>query len=209
MLSLDEVRQQLDRLHPIFVAAHVGAYKRLQDVQEKYPEFVSAMNARERANVLHGQVRSLVAVGVEPEENAQVTEWDIDTVAVGFNLLVRFKFLGNGDPANNKSTEQQRLLDAQRYKSSAMTVLALAGITEPPTIVTCGYTSDGNGLGRVLIQRDCKGHERWNYDIHGGTAVVEPLRFVGMDEARPAVVRSRKMADLTEAERETGTETDV
>lgn len=55
----------------------------------------------------------------------------------------------------------------------------------PPTMVTAGYTADGLDLGRVIIQRDCKGHERWNYDIWGGTAVTEPLKLETIEEVMP------------------------
>ncbi len=189
MLSMKQVHDRLgDDLHEIFVAAHVGAFKRLEDVARGYPEVIAALNATERANLLHGQIRQLVAVGVETYDRAELTEWDIDTVAVGINLLVRFKYLGHGAPANNRSTEQQRLLERQQYKEAAMAVLALSGIEEPPTIVTCGYTLDGLQLSRVLIQRDCAGHDRWNYDIYGGTAVMEPLALAGIAEAEPGVV---------------------
>lgn len=191
MLSMAQVQKRLgDDLHTIFVAAHVGAFKRLADIANDHAAAVAALNARERANFLHGQVRQLVGVGVETHDNAHVTDWDIDTVAVGNDLLVRFKYLGNGAPANNKSTEQQKLLDQQRYTEKAMNALTLAGIEVPPTTVTCGYTHDGLGieLGRVLIQRDCVGHDRWNYDIYGGTSVVEPLTIPGIAETTPSVV---------------------
>jgi hypothetical protein len=191
VLSLLEVRQQLDPLHPIFTAAHIGAAKRLRDVTEKFPEAMAALNATERANWLHGQIRSLVSAGVETVESARITAWDIDTVAVGVNLLVRFKYVGGGSPAN-VDTEQQRLLAKQSYKDVALEVLALAGITEPPTTVTCGYTLDGFDIGRVMIRRDCAGHDPWTYDIYGGAAVVEPLLLRGIEEARPARVSSSK-----------------
>lgn len=178
---------------------------RMREVQKEHPEYISALNAKERANFVHGQVRQLVGVAVECIDGARVTDWDIDTVAVGGDLLVRFKYLGNGDPANNKSTEQQRLLDRQQYKQEAMPVLFAAGITEPPTLVTCGYTLDGLDLARVRIQRDCKGHDRWYYDIYGEVvAVVEPLHLDGIEEARPAAVRSARLP--READEETGTD---
>jgi hypothetical protein len=189
MLSMTQVQNQIgEDLHEILVAGHVGAFKRLEDITKAYPAAIAALNATERANFLHGQIRQLIAAGVETHDGAQITDWDIDTVAVGVNLLVRFKYLGHGTPANNRSTEQQRLLERQQYKQTAMALLVLAGIEEPPTIVTCGYTLDGLQLSRVLIQRDCTGHDRWNYDIYGGTAVMEPLALPGIAEVTPGVV---------------------
>jgi hypothetical protein len=188
---MKEVSDLLEPLRPILTAAHLGAAKRFREVAERFPDTVAALNERERANFLHGQIRSLVSIGVEPLEGAEVTAWDVDTVAVGSNLLVRFKFLGNGEPAN-VPTEQQRLLARQQYNQDTLDLLALSGITEPPTTVTCGYTLNGMEIGRVLIQRDCKGHDRWSYDIYGGSTVSEPLHLPGVEEAKPAVVRSRK-----------------
>lgn len=191
VLTLDEVAQRLEPLHPTFCAAHLGAAARLRKVADEMPEVIAPLNTTERANFLHGQVRDLVSVGVEEIAGAQVTEWDLFTVAVGGDLLVRFKFLGNGEPAN-VLTEQQRLLARQRYKEEAMAVLALAGIEMPPTTVTCGYTLDGFDIAKVTIRRDCSGHQTWLYDIYGGDEVAEPLLLPGMKEAKPAVVRSAR-----------------
>ncbi len=191
VLTFPEVQERLDPLHDALVEAHLGAAKRYREVAGSHPEVIAALNSTERANFLHGQVRSLVGAGVEPISGVNVTNWDVFTIAVGVNLLVRFKFLGNGNPANVK-TEQQRLLERQQYKEEAMDVLALAGITQPPTIVTCGYTFDGFDIGRVLIQRDCRGHDRWTYDIYGGLSFTEPLTLPGTVEAVPAVIRSTK-----------------
>jgi hypothetical protein len=185
---MKEVSDLLEPLQATLTEAHLEAAKRFREMA---PATVAALNARERANFLHAQIRALVSADVEDIEGAEVTAWDVDTVAVGSNLLVRFKFLGNGDPAN-VSTKQQELLARQQYKQETMELLALSGITEPPTIVTCGYTLNGMEIGRILIQRDCKGHDRWFYDIYGGSTVHEPLHLPGIEEAKPAVVRSRK-----------------
>lgn len=199
---MSEVQQLLDPLHPVFTAAHVGAATRLKKLAAADPPAIAALNATERANFLHGQIRSLVSSGVETIDGASVTAWEIFTVAVGHNLLVRFKFLGNGEPTNIQ-TEQQFLLARQKYKEDALDLLGLSGITEPPTTVTCGYTLDGMDIGRVSIRRDCKGHDRWLYDIYGGTAVNEPLLLPGTEEAKPAVVRSSKAKGKAE-DSETG-----
>jgi hypothetical protein len=133
MLSMSQVQQMLSGgLHDVIVDAHKGGFKRYADVADEFPAVVAAFNQRERANFLHSQIRQLVEVGVESRDDAQVTSWDIDTLAVGVNLLVRFKYLGNGAPANNKSTEQQKLLDRQMYTEETMALLARAGIMDAP-----------------------------------------------------------------------------
>lgn len=193
MLDDHEVHAILgDDLESALVACHLGAATRLKEIATEYPAAIAALNATERANFLHGQIRDLVAVAVEPMEGVRVTPWNVDTIAVGVNLLVRFKYLGNGAPANNKSTEQQQLLDSQQYTEETMELLAAIGVTEPPTLVTCGYTLDGLDMSSVRIQRDCKGHDTWHYPIHGELAPAVQLRFPGTEEARPAVVTSKK-----------------
>jgi hypothetical protein len=181
----------------MFTDAHLGAAKRLKDVGAKVPEAIAALDRTERANFLHGQVRNLITAGVEGTPGVAITDWSIFTVAVGADLLVRFKYLGGGRPAN-VPTNQQKLLAKQQYPQEVFDLLAVAGITDAPTTVTCGYTLDGWDIGRIMIRRDCEGHESWAYDIYGGVAVSEPLNFAGIEEAKPAVVRSRKVQRLDE-----------
>lgn len=188
MLSLSQVAARLERVHPVLTAAHLGAAERLKAMD---PDAAAALNAIERANFLHAQVRSLVAVGIEQMEGVHVTQWDVDTIAVGTDLLVKFNYVT--DPPRH--TKQQKMLKRQEYKPKAMEILSLSGITEPPTTVTCAYTLDGMDIGRVLIRRERTGHETWEYDIHGGLAVVEPQIIPGIKEARPAVVRSKKASE--------------
>jgi hypothetical protein len=184
----------------MFTDAHLGAAQRLKDVGEKVPEALAALDRTERANFLHGQVRNLITAGVEGTPGVKITDWDIFTAAVGADLLVRFKYLGGGRPSNVQ-TIQQKLLARQQYPQEVFDLLAIAGITEAPTMVTCGYTLDGWDIGRIMIRRDCEGHEPWDYDIYGGVAVSEPLHFTDIEEAKPAVVKSRKV----QRQDETGT----
>jgi len=191
MLSQREVAERVEPLLSVFRAAHLGAAARLREVAEKVPQAIAALNATEMANFMHGQIRDLVAVGVESVSGAEMTVWNIDTVAIGSDLLVRLKYLGRGEPAN-VLTEQQRLLAAQKYTEEAMAVLALSGLERPPTMVTCGYKMVGFEVATISIRRDCKGHDPWKYDIYGGESVSEPQRIPGIEEAKPAVVRSTR-----------------
>lgn len=195
MLSMPQVHALLDPIQPILVAAHLGAAERVKTIAQgpATAEAINALNLVERANFYHGQIRQLVAVGIEPLPNVNVTSWAVDTIAVGTNLLVRFSYLG-GEGPDYRKTEQQRLLAQQQYKPEAMELLSLAGITEPPTTVVCGHTLRGLDISRVVLRRDCLGHDQWSYDIYGGEAVVDPQRFTGIDEAKPAVVRSKTSA---------------
>jgi hypothetical protein len=188
---MTEVQERLAPFHSIFSDAHLGAAARLREFAEKVPQAAAALNATERANFLHGQIRDLVGVGVEPADGIHVTNWEVFTVAVDVDLLVRFKYLGQGAPAN-VATEQQKLLARQQYTDETFALLGDAGITAPPTTVTCGYTMDGMDIGTVTIRRDCKGHESWKYDVYGGETVYEPQLLPTVEEAKPAVVRSRK-----------------
>lgn len=199
VLSLGEVKTRLDPVNPVLEAAHLGAAERLKGLD---PSTAAALNPIERANFLHAQVRQLVGVGVEPMAGVRVTEWDLDTIAVGSDLLVKFNYIT--DPVRH--TTQQKMLKRQKYKPEAMAVLALAGIIGPPTTVTCAYTLDGMDIGRVLIRRECAGHETWEYDIYGGTAIVEPQHFPGIDEARPAIVRSKQAREGASEDQASGGE---
>lgn len=205
MLTREQVATRLDRFQSIFSDAHLGAVARLKKVASDSPAVVAALNSTERANLLHGQIRDLVSVGIEETSGATVTEWDIFTLAIGSDLLVRFKYLGSGVPAN-VATEQQRLLARQRYTEETMAVLTLSGIEKPPTIVTCGYTLDGLDLSKVTIRRDCKWHEPWMYNIYGDEVAVEPLTLPGVEEAKPAVVRSKRVRAEPDAGLDSGVE---
>ena len=58
-------------------------------------------------------------------------------------------------------------------------MLALAGDSAltPPTLLTCGYTLDGDKIGRIVVRRDCIGHPPWHYEIYGGRTAVENIPF--------------------------------
>lgn len=203
MLTQKEVAERLREVSPIFVAAHQGAAERFKALLKDQPASAAALNATERANFLHGQVRDLVSVGVEPIQGAVVTSWNIFTVAVGDDLLVRFKHLGCGKPANVR-TEQQILLAKQTYTEETMALLGQVGIVKPPTTVTCGYSLIGYDISQVLIRRDRKSDLSWTYSLYPYETVAEPQMFPGMEPAKPARVQSKRTRQRIE---ETGTGT--
>jgi hypothetical protein len=203
MLTQREVADQLRPITPVLVDAHMGAAARLQALHNWNPALVAAMNPTERANFFHAQIRDLVSVGVEPIEGVQVTKWNVFSLAVGTDLLVRFKYLGNGKPAN-VATEQQVLLSRQSYTAETLDVLAQAGILRPPTTVTCGYTLNGLDLAQVLVRRDHAACEPWVYSVHPHVAVTEPLVLPGVEQPKPARVRSKRAT--AEQLGETGTD---
>jgi hypothetical protein len=203
MLSRSEVQSRLAPHHDLLVDAHLGAAARIKKVMEGCPELIAALDATERANLIHGQVRDLVTVAVEGMHGIKTTSWSVFSLAVGPNLLVRFRYVGRRGAPVNAPTGQQKLLARQTYKEEAMAVLALAGITEPPTTVTCGYTLEGLDIGRVVIRRDCGGHEPWVYSLYGEAVDYEHMTLPGTTEAKPAVLRSKIRPAGTE---ETGLE---
>jgi hypothetical protein len=108
---------------------------------------------------------------------------------IGHDILLRFKFVGDGHP-HNVATTQQKHLARQQYTEDM--TLALNGSTAltPPTLLTCGYTLEDGDIGRIEIRRDCKGQLPWMYDIYGGDRVVRPTQFDGMkDVTKPATIR--------------------
>jgi hypothetical protein len=192
MLSMLEVKDRLGPYHALLVGAHLNATKRLNSVAKRSPEFVAAFNATERANVLHGQIRSLTAIAVESVRGVSMTAWDVDTVAVGTDLLVRLKHLGQRGTPANVQTVQQVLLSKQQYKEEVIEILSLSGIQGAPTLVTCGYSMDGLDISTIMIRRDCIGHNPWTYGIYGSVAIVEPLMLPTIEDVKPAIVRSTR-----------------
>jgi hypothetical protein len=194
MLELTDVQARLGSLTDVFVDAHLVAANRMKKFGEAVPEAIAALNSTERANVMHGQVRQLVLVDVESRSDVRQVHWNslLFLIGIGDDVLVRFKYLGHGRPAN-VHTEQQHLLERQQYDEQMWSALDESGFKDAPTLVTCGYTLDGMDIGKVSIRRDCIGREPWSFEIYGGTAVVEPMMLKGLsiDETRPARVTSK------------------
>jgi len=184
---MEEVQTRLEPFNECFISSHersVASYRKALEVE---PEMAAAFSSTRRAIDIHERTCFHIRKSAISMEGIYVTGLPTFFVAVGNDLLVRFKTLQSGSPQNHDS-EAQRHYSRQQFKPEDMENLAMFGIFSPPTIVTCGYTLHLNELllDRVLIQRDCKGHQPWWYTISGGAEVSEPLLIAGTEEITPA-----------------------
>lgn len=186
MIELDQARERIAPLEALFIEAHTVATDRWADLLEHHSSFALPLDATARANILNCHIRSEVERRVEGLPGVTATDLGFFALLIAEEILLRFKYVGLGLPSNYP-TGVQRLLAQQLYPDKMLE--ALGGAL--PTVLTCGYTLDGAGLGRVEIRRDCLGHEPWSFDIFGGEALAEPLVFDGMvDDTKPAAVSS-------------------
>ncbi|MDH2904562.1 MAG: hypothetical protein PXZ08_11540 [Actinomycetota bacterium] len=193
MLTMEEVQSRLEPFIECFVSSHEKAVASYRKALEAEPEMVAAFSPSRRALDIHERTCFHIRSASLRMEGIHVTSLSTFFVAVGNEVLVRFKTLQSGSPRNHAS-EAQWFYDRQQIKPEDMEDLASFGILEPPTIVTCGYTLHLSELllDRVLIQRDCKGHQPWWYTISGGVEISEPLHIAGTEEITPARIAPKR-----------------
>lgn len=203
MVQLDDARQQLSELHPILVDAHVAAVAAWASLVTDRPDLAIPLNSTTRANFVHNHIEAEVARRVADLPGVAIAD-GLDFFGLWLDgILLRFKFVGHGEPSNYPTT-QQKLLARQIYTEDMVENLTGDPALDPPTLLTCGYTLDGDKVGRMEIRRDCVGHLPWSYDIYGGEAVNQPIALKGMeDTAKPAKIKSTKTKQDEDAARET------
>jgi hypothetical protein len=194
MIDLPEAKGRLESLEPEFIAAHQEALVGYVERMTIDPGWFLAFDMTTRANILNNQVcarieqRAASWAGVEVNDRLRFFALLIEP-----DILLRFKYVGHGVP-HNVPTEQQKLLARQTYDEPMMLALAGDADAAPPTMLTCGYTIDGDEIGRVEIRYDCKGHQPWSYDIYGGTALSAPQMLPGMEDTTKPAKITRKIA---------------
>lgn len=210
ILNLD---QALIRVEPVASAMLVEPYKlaveewNRREVED--PDFASAMDAIARAGIINRlavrNVRTaLVDIGWETARETPAL--DFFAVAVGDDMLLRYKFVGSGSP-QNIPTRRQRELARHEFDDVLMEALRLDGIGEPPTLVTCGYTLGLDGkLGTVSLQCDHLGRTLWHSVVWGdnnqgfGDFALLPISPDLAPE--PTIVRSTRRVREEESGRE-------
>jgi hypothetical protein len=202
MVELEIVRERFEPYTEPLVDAHLATVEKWKRLMVEMPEWALPLDATARAVSLHRHLSYEVEQRLDQLPRARVNDaLDFFALLIDDDILLRFKYVGHGEP-HNFPTRQQRLLARQTF-TEPMTerLLGDASLT-PPTLLTCGYTLDGDQLGRIEVRRDCKGHPPWVFDLYGGEATVEPLVLEGLaDETKPATIRSKRTKP---AERETG-----
>ncbi len=193
MVELDEARACIGDIEPLLIDAHTTAVGSWSTFLMEKPELALPLDATARANFIHCHIRSEVDRRVHDARGVAFTDaLEFFGLRIEPKILLRFKFVGGGQP-RNVQTAQQKALARQEYTESM--ILALTGdpTLEAPTLLTCGYTLDDGKVGRIEIRRDCDGHQPWSYDIYGGDAVSQPLVLDGLeDTAKPARITSTK-----------------
>lgn len=162
------------------------------------PDEVSALNPTSRANVIHDWIeRQVREVIPDLDGVVDVSSLGFFAVSTHPDLLLRFKFVGNGGPANI-ATDQQRALAKQMYDDEMMALLTLDGLTEPPTLLTCGYTLDYEmEISRLTIQCDYDKVTLWRYCVlgnAGGETGFEVQPLLPGSDPEPARIISKKAA---------------
>jgi hypothetical protein len=173
LIDLDAAR---DQLTPVADALLVGPRKAAVSTWNAYetndPAAASAISTTTRAGMIHDFTvrevrRALQRDDVKAVAREMDSTLDFFTVAVGKELLVRYKLVAAGKP-RNVATEVQQRLALQRYDEKTMQALALDGMPEPPTFLTCGYTLDADGqLGTVSVQCDYNNTILWRFVVWG------------------------------------------
>jgi hypothetical protein len=201
MVELEDVQSRFGALHQPLIDAHIAAAANWATFLKEHPHLARPCDSTARANILHCHIRSEVAPRVADMPGVKVTDClGFVGLKIHHDILLRFKFVGHGAPSN-VATTQQKLLARQEFTEDMTLALTGDPALTPPTLLTCGYTLDGEKIGRIEIRRDCKGHLPWMYDIYGGTTVVRPTVFEGLeDTAKPAKIRK-----TTERKKDGGT----
>ena len=196
MIELPDARESLEGFHPIFIEGYQVAWanwRRFMSL-EGNTDLAAPLSSTSRANFIHDHVCIEFEKRIAGLEGVESTTKALDFYAlrIGNGILLRFKYTPNGAPRNVR-TERQKRLARQTFTSDEITALTGGAALIKPTLLTVGYTVDGDEISRIEIRRDCKNHLPWSYDIFGGDAVMEPLVLDGLaDETKPAVVASAR-----------------
>lgn len=189
LIDLPEAKGRLDFLVPHLNDSHKAAWSSWLTLVKESPAFALPLNHRTRANIFHNHVCTEVEQRVGDLAGVEITDaLGFFAIKVGGDILLRFKYVGHGAPANVR-TDQQKRLARQTWNEQMMLALTGDDSLTPPTLLTCGYVIDGDEIGRVEIRCDCKGKVSWSYDIYGGETVIAPQALPGQeDTAKPAKI---------------------
>jgi hypothetical protein len=200
MVDLPDAQDRLGPLRQLIIDAYLSAWETWRKLLE-HSEFSRPLSTTTRANFIHDHVCLTIDAAIDDLQNVTSTKaLEFYALRIDSDILLRFKCVQHGVPSNVKTHRQKRLA-RQIYTRDE--VLALVGEDEAliaPTLLTAGYTIDGDAIGRIEIRRDCQPGLPWSFDLYGGDELVQPLVLDGLeDETKPAIVASaRKKA----AERE-------
>lgn len=204
MVEIDHAHERIEPFKDHLIEAHLVVADKWANFLRGNPEFAHPLDDTARANVIHPHIRYEVAHRMGGVSGVVINDkLDSFALLIDADMLLRFKYVGNGMPRNYGTTRQKELA-SQRFTKQMTEDLFGDASMQPPTLLTCGHTFDGEKLGRLEIRRDCKGHLPWSFDIFGGEAVNAPVVIPTLeDEIRPARVKSAQEQEET-AERGQG-----
>jgi len=207
MLTLDQTQALIgDHVEEVLAAPFEKAVATWHRFVQRDPDMAVPLNATTRANMIHDwAAREVRAALVDHSSAREFSSLGFFAVAFSANPLVRLKFLNGGRPSN-VVTEQQERLAKQRYDETSMAVLAIEGIPNPPTFLTCGYRLDYEmKLTRVEIRCDYNGMCLWSWPIWGdelNASTFEAIPLPLRPAPEPAAVRSTRPAIQARAQEE-------
>lgn len=211
LMRLDLARERLDpHADTLLVATFKTAVQQWNTLLSEQPAMASAFTATTRANIIHDLTCRAVRGALSSCKNVrEIKALGFFALAIGDDIIVRFKYVPTGMP-NNVSTIQQELLAKQQYNEEVIAQLNMEGIPNPPTIVTCGYLlGDDNQIKRVSVQCDYYKSPYWKYLLFGetgeggaGSFEILPINPT-LAPATGVVVRSKSPAEV-ETQRDVG-----
>jgi hypothetical protein len=198
VLTKDEIADRIAPISDDIVTGYLTSWRSwLTEVKER-PHFTRPLGPTERANVVHAHACQEVELLVAKRGYAFNTALGFKALAVGTDLLVRFKYQRGGASPANVRTDQQISLGRQEFTEDMMATLALEGFTRPPEFVTAGYILNlpETDISRVVIRRDCLGYQPLQFDLYSTEALTfaEPLTLPNIEEPVPAPIRSTRPA---------------
>ena len=103
------------------------------------PGWFLAFDATTRANILNDQVCAQIEQRASGWDGVEINDrLRFFALLIEPAILLRFKYVGQGVPAN-VATKQQQLLARQTYDEPMMLALMGNADAAPPTLLTCGY----------------------------------------------------------------------
>lgn len=169
LLTQEATRELLDPVQEaLLVQPRLNAIRRWAELVASSPLTSATFTTTTRANIIHDLTCHEVRKALPDNAAArEIGALGFFALAVGTDVVVRFKFVPGGFPSNVQ-TERQELLRLQQYDADDIAALSLEGLPYPPTLVTCGYTLglDG-GAGVLSVQCDYAADIYWRYPIWG------------------------------------------
>lgn len=201
LMTMEQAFALTDPYHDLYVRAHRKAGHFWWDqYREAFPLAFADASPRGRASTLNDLI--VAEIGREVG-SAMIPRERLGFVAHAISNgkrsgLVRFKKLDPDWRPRNVATEQQNYLAQQTFFPEAMGQLMLEGISEPPTLLTCGYllARDEMSISTILIALHYKKQLYYYYDLESAEA-ENVLHLSALGQMPQSRVRARRRKSLS------------